>query len=207
MPEARTTKEMSQERQLVISVPKTDLTIVSKAIKVSQQKAQELITKYGEEMMVQVVEIFEDFTDISIKKFSDLCNNFELKPEEVKKLYVLRIELQGKVEDNRFHRYYSLDNLAYLAQRFPDFKEADEEKQLEMIETIIELFGLHCFPNRTTKAEVLMHQRVNTFSNAVSILLEQAEKEGVDELEMLLFYLGEKAILSEYYYLPEERDE
>lgn len=204
---SKTTKEILPGKQVAISIAKTDLSIISKAINVSEQKAQELITKYGEEMMVQIVEVFADFTDISIKKFSDLCNNFKLKPEEVKKLYVLRSEIERSPLTNKYRRYYSLDNLAYLAQRFHDFKETDEEKQLEMIETIIELFGIHCFPNRTTKAEVLMHQRLNTFSNAVSILLEQAEKEGVDELGMLLFYLGEKAILSEYYYLPEEQDE
>lgn len=169
------TPDAGPDNRALAVIPKPDtssksLTVrTSRELGVSQAKAQALIAKYGEEVVDAALEIRDpDWCTVSLPHFKKMVDG-GLKPEEVQRLYTTRSRFNNAKDAGHFRIQLNILQLGNLAHRFPDFREAEEDIQLEMIGCLVKALGKN-----------------NNFGNIVSNVIGYAERYGICSLEQLI---------------------
>lgn len=112
---------------------------VAKVLGIEVDKAVRVLAKYGEETVSYALELKSDKLAVALHRFAGLVE-MGLKPEEVHSLYLVRADFADYAKSHREFNKVSLRQLARLALRFADFKEATVDDQFELVAEIIGIF-------------------------------------------------------------------
>lgn len=141
--------------------------VVAKTLGIEVSRAAGVLVKYGEEIVRYALEIKSDKLAVSLHRFAGLVE-MGLKPEEVHSLYLVRADFADDAKLHHEHNSVSLRQLARLALRFADFKEATPDDQFELMAEILGIF------------------RWSSLVRAIDRLIQVADENGFTRLDDLL---------------------
>gem|GEM_PF-6736169 len=142
-------------------------TSVAQALGIEIEKAVKVLVKYGEEVVGYALEIKSDKLTVALHRFAGLVE-LGLKPEEVHSLYLVRADFADYVKEEKIKTSISLRQLARLAMRFADFKEATADDQFELVAEILGIF------------------RWSSLVRAIDRIIQVADENGFTRLDDLL---------------------